>query len=194
MRDIGYMAQSADNLSDKQVIERVLNGDKDSYGILVDRYAGLVYRLALNILADCDAAEDVTQETLMIAYENLQCLKNPSSFASWIAVITKNQCHKVRRKKGANTLVSLDYLVDIGIEPGDHGNSPSLDKEMAIALRRIVTKLPKKYREILDLRYAEGFSYKKLSDFLGITMSAVKSRLYHAKKELLKRLKKEEWL
>ena len=82
------MAQSMDNLLDKEIVERVIVGDKDLYGVLVDRYSGLVYRLALNILADCDAAEDVTQEAFMIAYENLQCLGNPSSFASWIAVIT----------------------------------------------------------------------------------------------------------
>lgn len=185
------MAQSDQTLSDKQLVEQVLNGDKESYGILVDRYAGLVYRLALNLLQDCDVAEDVTQESFTIGYENLECLKKPSSFASWMAVITKNQCHKLLRQKATNSSVSLEYLAEVGIEPADHGNSPAIDKEMTTALRRIVTNMPQKYREILDLRYVEEFSYKKLSDFLGITMSAVKSRLYHAKKEVLKRLKKE---
>jgi RNA polymerase sigma factor (sigma-70 family) len=181
------------DLLDEQVIERVLGGDKNLYGILVDRYAGLVYRLALNILHDCDTAEDMTQESFMIAYENLECLRNPSTFASWIAVITRNQCHKLQRKQKIAPL-SLDYLGEIGIEPGDHGNSPMIDKHRATSLRKIIATLPEKYRIILDLRYVEEFSYKRVSDFLGITMSAVKSRLYHAKKEVLKRLKKEGWL
>ena len=45
-----------DNLSDKQIVERVISGDKESYGLLVDRHGNLVYRLALDILRDCDDA------------------------------------------------------------------------------------------------------------------------------------------
>ena len=187
------MAQSMNNLSDKQIVERVISGDKESYGLLVDRHGHLVYRLALNILRDCDAAMDVTQEALTIGYESLDRLRNPSSFASWIAGITKNLCRHVQKER-KNTPLSLDHLADIGIEPGDPGTVDLAEQELLLAMRKVIGRLPETYREILELRCSEDFSYKKIADFLGISMSAVKSRLYHAKKEILKRLEKEGWL
>jgi RNA polymerase sigma-70 factor (ECF subfamily) len=182
-----------DTLSDKQIVEKVANGDKESYGVLVDRHGSLVYRLALNILRDCDAAMDVMQEAFMIAYETMDRLRNPSSFASWIAGITKNLCRHVQKER-KNTPLSLDYLADIGIEPGDPGTVDVADKELLLALRSTINKLPQMYREILDLRCTKNFSYQKIAEFLSISMSAVKSRLYRAKKEILKRFKKEGWL
>ena len=190
MRAINHLAQSMDNLSDRQIVELVIRGDKESYGLLVDRHGNLVYRLALNILRDCDRAMDVTQEAFMIGYETMDRLRNPSSFASWIAGIAKNLCRHVQKER-KNSPLSLDYLADIGIEPGDPGTLDLAEKELLLAMRKTIAKLPQKYREILDLRCTENFSYQKIADFLGISMSAVKSRLYHAKKEILKRLKKE---
>lgn len=182
-----------DTLSDKQIVEKVTNGDKGAYGVLVDRHGNLVYRLALNILRDCDAAMDVIQEAFTIGYESLDRLKNPSSFASWIAGITKNLCRHVQKER-KNSPLSLDHLADIGIEPGGPGTPDLGEQELLLAMRKVIGRLPETYREILELRCSTDFSYQKIADFLGISMSAVKSRLYHAKKEILKRLKKEGWL
>lgn len=184
------MVQSEENISDNILVERVIQGDKESYRILVDRYKNLVFRLAITMLNDCDAAEDAAQEAFIIAYNNLTRLRTPSLFGSWIAGITKNICREYIKKQKSDPL-SLEYLADSGIEPGSPCNTDIVDKELKATIQKIILNLPGKYREVIDLRYSEGFSYKKLSDFLGITMSAVKSRLFNAKNEIIKRLKKE---
>jgi RNA polymerase sigma-70 factor (ECF subfamily) len=180
------------DLSDKQLVERVIGGDKASYGALVDKYSNLVYRRALTLVKDCDAAMDVTQQSFLIGYESLDRLRNPSSFAQWIAGITKNLCRGVQKER-KDTPLSLDALAEVGIEPGDPGTINLQEKELTEALSRIINGLGEKYREVLDLRCTRDFSYEKIADFLGISMSAVKSRLYHAKKEILKKLKREGW-
>jgi RNA polymerase sigma-70 factor (ECF subfamily) len=174
-----------DNLTDQQIVEQVLSGNKESFGIFLDRYGNLVYRLAVSILKDCDAAEDAAQEAFMIAYQNLDTIRNPAAFGAWIAAITRNYCLKLIKR---HTEV---YLADMNQEPAVDETKDILNQEQSALLRKIIEKLPAKYKEIIDLRYFEGFSYIHLSSFLGISMDAVKSRLYHAKKEILNILQKE---
>ncbi|MFB3896187.1 MAG: RNA polymerase sigma factor [bacterium] len=174
-----------DKLTDQQIVEQVLAGNKDSFGLLLDRYQNLVYRLAVGILKDCAAAEDAAQEAFMIAYQNLDTIRNPAAFGAWIAAITRHHCFKLVQKEAAI------YLDDIEQLPAIDESEDILDKEQKMMLRKVIESLPAKYREIIDLRYFEGCSYLELSSFLGISMDAVKSRLYHAKKEMIKLLQKE---
>ncbi len=183
-------AQPTDEFSDKEIVEKVLNGDKNSYAILFERYKGFVYRRALIMLGDCEMALDVVQESFLIGYKNLERLRNPSSFASWIAGIAKNVCRNRMRDKNLKT-VSLDYLNEVGIELCDSGNSHSCSTEGITLIRETIPDLPEKYREILELRYTKGYSCKKIADFLNLSLSAVKSRLFYARKRILKKLKKE---
>jgi RNA polymerase sigma-70 factor (ECF subfamily) len=185
-------AQSQNHVSDEKIISRVLAGDKESYGILIERYQHLAYRLALQIMGDYDMADDAVQQTFVTAYENLERLKNPGSFASWIAGITKNVCRNLLRDR-QKPLVALDYLAEIGIEPSDSGNSSTYDNEMIGAIRNFIPRLPEKYREIIELRYNEDYSCQKIADFLNLSRSAVLSRLFYARKRLLKMLRKEGW-
>jgi RNA polymerase sigma factor (sigma-70 family) len=179
-----------DNLPDKEIIAAVLDGDKESYGILVDRYENLVFRLALRRLGDADMAEDIAQEAFLQGYQHLERLKNPASFASWISVITRNLCANIVRDRKLST-VSLEYLAETGIDPADEAKTPEYDKEMILAIRKLISKLPEKYREVVELRYAEEYSCNKIASFLDISVSAVLSRLFYARKRLLKMLKEE---
>lgn len=185
-------AQSPDHLSDQEIITRVLNGDKELYGILIERYQHLAYRLVLQMMGDADVAEDTVQEAFVTGYENLERLKNPASFGSWIAGITKNVCRNLLRDR-KKTPLSLDYLAEIGIEPRDSGNSSRYDKELIATIRKLIPRLPPKYREIVELRYTQEYSCQKIADFLNLTRSAVLSRLFYARKRLLKMLRKEGW-
>ncbi len=177
-------------LLDSEVVEQVLDGDKESYGILLDRYQNLVFRIALIEFKNPEIAEDVVQEAFLLAYKNLNRLRNPSSYASWIAAITKNVCRGFRRKNKSKT-VSLDYLNEVGIEPSNEDEHQNSKKEMIFAIREFVQKLPDKYRKIIELRYTEGFSCRELAAFLNLSRSAVMSRLYYARKAIIKMLKKE---
>lgn len=181
-----------ENLSDKEIVERVINGEKELFGHLLDRYSNLAFKLALNITHDHDCAEDIVQESFMAAYENLEYLKNPSAFASWLSVITRNNCMKLLKNK--KIAVSIDDLVEAGQEPASidqRKDENNIYDEKVMLLRKLIVKLPQKYREVMDLRYTKEFSYEKLSGFLGIPVSTAKMRLFHARKLILKALRKE---
>jgi len=177
-------------MTDEMYVERAVCGDQNAYGALVRKYQNMVYRLALSIIGDCEAAEDVAQETFLRAYESLPRLQKPASFAAWIAGIARNLCRNLLRKR-KNTPLSLDYLAELGHEISAPGETPDHRIELFEAMRRIIAEMPPKYREVLDLRTAEEYSYNEIADFLGISLNAVKSRVYHAKAEVLKRARKE---
>jgi len=184
------LAQSQEILKDEEIVQKVLKGDKEAFGVLFDRYYHLVYRIALMKLGDCDMAQDAAQEAFLKGYNHLDRLREPSSFASWMAGITKNLCRNLRRNMGRKP-VSLDYLAEVGIELPDPGHPVVFSPEQVSSLKRILPTLPEKYREILELRYTEQYSCKKIASFLSLSESAVKSRLFYSRKIILKKLKKE---
>jgi RNA polymerase sigma-70 factor (ECF subfamily) len=183
-------AQSQCQSSDEKLVKNVLKGDKESYGVLIDRYKNLAFRQALSRVGDFDMAEDIVQDAFMRGFENLTRLQAPGRFASWIAGITTNLCREVQRKRRIRS-VSLDYLMEIGIEPGDPGNTSDYDQELILAIRKFVPQLKEKYREIIELRYTREYSCEKIANYLGLSQSAVFSRLHYARKHLSKMLKKE---
>ncbi|MBN1900708.1 sigma-70 family RNA polymerase sigma factor [Candidatus Sumerlaeota bacterium] len=115
------MAQSRENLKDEEIVQIVLEGDTESYGILFERYYALAFRLALMNLGEDEMAQDITQEAFLRAYKILDRLRDASSFAAWIVGIARNLCRNAGRSK-ASQVVTLDYLSEAGIEPPDPGN------------------------------------------------------------------------
>lgn len=184
------MAQSRENLKDEEIILMVLEGDKEAYGILFERYYNLVYRLTLMKLGDKEMALDATQESFLRGYENLDRLRDASSFASWMAKIARNYCRNLLRNKGKEP-ISLNYLAEKGIEPSVLNHSPVFNPEQTHALKKALPRLHEKHREVLELRYAEEYSCKKIASFLNCSLSAVKSRLFYARNLIRKYLKKE---
>ncbi|MBN1902343.1 sigma-70 family RNA polymerase sigma factor, partial [Candidatus Sumerlaeota bacterium] len=121
---------------------------------------------------------------------NLDRLNNPESFGSWIYSITINVCRNMERKIKLD-MAPIDEVDEGLIQTGKNENDPSMSEEKLKVLKGIIDRLPQKHREIIDLRYTEGFSCRKIADFLGITERAVINRMYYAKKLILKMFKKE---
>ena len=86
-------------ISDELLVRKVLDGDKSSFGILVDRYKRSVFLHSIKTTQDFHDAEDITQDVFIEAYLNLQKLKEPSKFGSWLRGITQNLCRMWIRKK-----------------------------------------------------------------------------------------------
>lgn len=126
--NITTIVETAKMLTNRELVTRILQGEKELYRILVERYGDMSYRLALGILGDCDAAEDVAQQAFIKAFEHLGRLKKPESFLAWIGIITKNMCRDIIRWK-KNIPVSLEYLSESGIEPASPVSSEENDRE-----------------------------------------------------------------
>jgi len=181
-----------EQLSDKQIVDQVLEGKKEAFGELLERYKNLVYRIALTTLGDCDHAEDVVQETFLRAYQNLERLHNPELFGFWVSGIAKNICRNLFREN-KKAMISMDHLKEVAPLENTREN-PGGTPELIHALRKAILLIPDKYREILELRYMEDYSCKKIARFCNLSQNAVLVRLFRARKLVMNILKKEGWV
>ena len=93
---------------DVQLVQRALDGDDTAFSALVRKYQQSVHALAWRKIGDFHIAEDITQDTFLKAHQRLSTLKEPQRFASWLYVITANQCKAWFRKNRAWTQAAED--------------------------------------------------------------------------------------
>ena len=179
--------------SDVQLIQRVLDGDDTAFSALVRKYQKQVHALAWRKIGDFHIAEDITQETFLKAYQRLSTLKEPQSFASWLYVITANHCSTWHRKKRLWTQ-SLENTSSAALERTTYSGYLIAENERVAmetkreVVKKLLAKLQESDRTVITLYYLGGMTYEEISNFLGVSVGAVKSRLHRARQ----RLKKEE--
>lgn len=178
------------------LVQRALAGDLDSFEALANRYEQRVYSLAFRMLQHQQDAEDVTQQSLLSAMENLKGFRGEASFSTWLLRIAAHAALKViRKRKGLNT-VSLqeateshddyecvphpEYIADWRYSPEQlvHSN------EVRELLDSALAELDEKYRVVFLLRDVEGMSVKETADALGLNETNVRVRLLRARLQL----------
>ena len=179
--------------NDAQLIQRVLSGDDTAFSVLVKKYQKSVHALAWRKIGDFHIAEDITQDTFLQAYQKLSTLKKPQRFASWLYVIAANYCKMWLRQKRLSTQ-SLENTSSAQLEKVTYSGYVIEENEWTTAeaqreiVKKLLAKLPESDRTVMTLYYLGGMSYEEISEFLGVSVSAIKSRLHRARQ----RLKKEE--
>ncbi len=140
---------------------------------LYDRYSSVVYSVALRVLGETAAAEDVVQEIFM------QLWRNPGSFdsgrgnlAPWLAVITRNRAVDVLRKRRPQTEINETV---VSVEPDLAGEA---DRGRAIAkVRSVLQEMPAAQRSALEMAYFEGYSHSEISEKTGEPLGTIKTRI-----------------
>ncbi len=179
--------------TDYDLINRTLSGDQNAFTELVQRYQERVHALAWRKIGDFHIAEEITQDTFLRAYKNLGTLKNPNLFGGWLYVIANRLCKTWFEKRGVE-MRSLEDLSEEELERQRYSEYIDQQLEERALERRIdlvdqlLQKLPESERVVITLHYLAGSSIKEISDFLGVSLNTVKSRLYRARQ----RLQKEE--
>ncbi|MDE0015942.1 MAG: sigma-70 family RNA polymerase sigma factor [Candidatus Poribacteria bacterium] len=178
---------------DVQLIQRVLDGDDTAFSALVNKYQRSVHALAWRKVGDFHIAEDITQDAFLKAYQSLSTLKEPQSFASWLYVITANHCKAWLRKK-RTWIQSLEDTSSAQLERATYSghiiaeNERMTEEAQREVVKKLLEKLQESDRTVITLYYLGGMTYEEISNFLGVSVGAIKSRLHRARQ----RLKKEE--
>lgn len=182
-------------MDEREIIERVLAGDNDAFGLLVEAYQTRVYNLALRLCGNRDDAFDLAQESFFRAWRSLSGFQFESSFSTWLFRLCSNICLDWLRAKKRRPTVSMSTVDDEGeesqLELPDPGKSPEellLAAEEREALARAMNQLPVEYREILTLRAIQDLSYTEIAEILKIKEGTVKSRLSRARLALRNKL------
>jgi len=140
------------------------------------------------MLMDRDQALDVMQDTFMRVYENRDRLLNTAAFKSWLYTIARNQC--LNRIRDRNREVPLDESDELRSEVDMPINR--LEKSERIELvNRFLRSLHPHYREVIVLREYQNLSYAEIAAVTRSTVSAVKSRLFKARRKLARAMKPE---
>lgn len=169
---------------DERLVIRLKAGDAEAFGELYFRYRPRVYRFALKLLRDADLAEDIVQETFLKARNAIKNLNQSSSLLSWLLTITRNEVYGHLRKSRSNGEVS-----DEDVWESETPIDEVVGKETVEIVQSMIAQLKPDYREVILLREYEQMPYAEIARVIGDTESAVKARLFKARKALVKKLK-----
>lgn len=166
-------------LRDDQLTARAATGDLQAFEALVRRYQLPIYRLCLRMLGNRADAEEAAQDTFLMAWRALSRFRGESLFSTWLYRIATNRCLKHLQRR-------LETDGPLPERASDYGN-PEEELEADQRLRATtaaIGRLTPEQRAVFLLREVEGMQYGEIAAVMGITVSAVKSRLSRARVEL----------
>lgn len=171
--------------SDAEVINRILQGDKNLYTVIVRRYNQRLYRVGISILNDDAEVEDVMQVAYINAYVNLEKFAFKASFSTWLTRILINEC-LLRLKKRGKTIIMNDDNMENEIQHWQAGEGQTpvtkiLNAELKTILDDAIHKLPEIYRTVFVMREIENMNVAETQACLAISEVNVKVRLNRAK-------------
>ncbi|UYL09037.1 sigma-70 family RNA polymerase sigma factor [Bdellovibrio sp. SKB1291214] len=163
-------------LSDLELVEKVKSGDRRSFSELVKRHQRSVLRLSLRFMKDTDAAEDVTQEAFIKAYEKLNSFEGRASFKSWLFQIAVNTARNKLREFKRDTVDFEDANLAVDAE----AENTLVHTAVADILQKEVEKLPMKQKTALVLRVYEDLSFNEIADIMECPYDTAKANYRHA--------------
>jgi RNA polymerase sigma-70 factor (ECF subfamily) len=168
-------------------LEQARQGDKEAFGLLIEAYQGPVFNLAYRMLNNAREAEEAAQEAFVRAYTRLNSYDPNRKFSTWMLSITSNYCIDLLRKRRA-LLLSLDGpLPPHPALQSDRTKGPEaqvIQDERQQVVQALLGQLPDDYREAVVLRYWYEMSYDEIAEVMETTVSAIKSRLFRARRQL----------
>jgi RNA polymerase sigma-70 factor (ECF subfamily) len=183
--------------SDDELVAKAQQSNDEAFGELVRRTSASSLRLAMSILRDRQEAEDEVQNSYFNAWRHVSQFQRESKFSTWMSRIVANHClMRLRKTRGLNFLYLDEASPDDTARPmelEDQGPTPEGElggQELSAVLQKEIRRLPPMLQRVLVLRDVDELSTAEVASILGISASAVKSRLMRARLELRTRLKK----
>src|SRR5579859_8078039 len=170
-------------LIEKATAERRAGAEKQrAFGEIVRRFQDLAFGCAFAVLGDFQAAEDAAQEAFVVAWRNLDQLRQPEAFPGWFKRIVLTQCNRQTRGKRLDT---------VSFETALHVPSPELAppeaaerQETRARILAAIHALPVNERMVTTLFYVNEYSQNEIAAFLELPLTTIKKRLYCARQQL----------
>ena len=168
-------------------LDQARNGDKIAFGKLIEAFQGPVYNLAYRMLNNSGEAEEAAQEAFVRAWTKLDMYDPKRKFSTWLLSITSNYCIDQIRKRRALLLSIDEPLPPHPALTSDREKGPEAQmasSEQQDLVQGLLQELPEEYRTAVILRYWQEMSYEEIAETTNSTVSAIKSRLFRARKQL----------
>jgi RNA polymerase sigma-70 factor (ECF subfamily) len=171
--------------TDEDLARRAQAGDRQAFGVLVDRYWPRVYRWLVSLTRSAPLSEDVAQDAFLKAWKNISAFAPATSFRAWVFRIAKNGLiDHSRRQKGEVYGENWEERSSSETAPLAH----VLHEETKVLITQAVSRLPQSVREAFLLRTQEELSFAEIADALQSTEETVRWRVHKARQLLLKEL------
>ncbi len=186
-----------DRSIDQQLVERAQRGDKQAFGLLVEKYQRKLARLLSRFIRDPAEVEDVTQEAFVKAYRALASFRGDSAFYTWLYRIGINTAknYLVAQGRRAPTTTALDNEEVESSEDGEglwEVNTPEnelMSKQIVQTVNSTLQNLPDELRRAITLREIEGLSYEEIANIMDCPIGTVRSRIFRAREVIAEKLR-----
>ncbi|MCB1948610.1 RNA polymerase sigma factor RpoE [Nitrosomonas sp.] len=182
---------------DQQLVERVQNGDKRAFDLLVAKYQRKLTRLLSQFIRDPAEVEDVVQEAFIKAYRALSAFRGDSAFYTWLYRIGINTAknYLVSQSRKTPTLHGIDSEEAENFEEGavlremHTPESELMSKQIAQTVNQTLEELPDELRTAIILREIEGLSYEDIANIMECPIGTVRSRIFRAREAISEKLR-----
>src|SRR5215831_16436057 len=178
-------------ISDEEIVRKVIDGDTALFEVLMRRYNQRLFRVARSIVKNDLETEDIIQDAYVKAYEHLSQFEGRARFSTWLTKIAIYEAYaRVRRINNQKT-DRLSVLEDQGLNLKSSGRDPEqqiVDGELKMVLEKAFDALPDDYRCVFMLREIEGLSTAETAECLELSEENVKTRLHRARALLQREL------
>ena len=176
--------QHSQTQDEQKLVQRILAGDRQAFGDLLDTYETRVYRLALRFTGTVSDAEDVTQEIFLGVYKSITNFRGNAALGTWIYRIAMNHCLEFRRKR---KLDSIPYDEELTLASHDWRENPEQSaskSELSAHVKAALNCLSPLHRDVIVLHELQGLTYQEVASALNVPVGTVKSRLSNAFRRL----------
>ncbi|MBA2395418.1 MAG: RNA polymerase sigma factor [Ktedonobacteraceae bacterium] len=175
-----------------ELVQRCLEGDEQAFSLIADQYGGLLLRTAYLLLHDEEAAKDVVQETLILAWKNIGKLREPTFLRAWLIKIVVNQATSVKRQLARKAALLREQLIQQYVNVTIH--TADLQRgclEDSIDLEQAIGQLPLNQRVVVILFYYHRMTMPEIAAMLGVAENTLRKRLQSALDKVRRVLQEE---
>lgn len=182
-----------DTQTDASLIQRARSGDRDAFGVLVERYMRRAYLQALGLVGSREDALDLSQEAFVRAFRARQSLDPERPFYAWLYQILRRLCFNFKRDRRVRAALLAGegsaWLTDVAARSAPEDPAAVLERaELCMRIGAAIDGLPDREREVLVLKEFEDLKYREIAELVGVPVGTVMSRLYSARRRLAESL------
>ncbi len=180
------MAENEDK--DIALVMRIAEGDKVAFRTLFDAYGERVFRYTYRMVNDRSLAEEVTNDVMLEVWKGAHKFEGRSKASTWVLGIARHLALNAIRGK---RLITVDLDTTPGIADSRQTDAVARDRDtVRHKLRDALARLSADHREVVELTFFHGYSYQEVAEVTGCPENTVKTRMFHAKKQLCAALKR----
>lgn len=182
-----------EELIESEIIQRIVNGEKSLYEIIVRRFNAYLYKVGRSYNYNHEDTQDLMQETFIDAYKNLSAFEGRSGFGTWLIRIMLNNCYRKKEKASFKNEIMQDVSENstpMFTRPNNDTDKMVQSRELGHIIENTLAKIPFDYRMAFSLREINGLSVSETASLLRISEGNVKVRVSRAKTMLRTEIEK----